>query len=388
MNDITIDKTGWKKWRFDEFAQNISERVEPSQTDMDVYVGLEHIDPDTLHLSRHGHPSDVEGIKLRFYKGDIIFGRRRAYQRKTALATTDGICSAHAMVLRAKEDVVDPSFFPFLFHSKQFIDMAITISVGGLSPTINWKDISKQEFLLPPKAEQKRLAELLWAADEMIEKEKREKQKLEFFRKSKLKDIFKSTNIHIRLKDLPFEEINGLWKTDEEDYINVCVIRSTEFSDYGTICFDKLEPMPVKRSQYKTRKLFPGDIILERSGGGPDQPVGRVCWFEREDGEYSFSNFTSCIRVLNNDIVMSKYLFYFLEYYWEMGGTDRIQNQTTGIRNLDYDLYKMIKIPILSLDKQKQAISDIEKLLYSIYALKSRIELSQQLKQGLTNKIF
>ncbi len=323
MNDITIDKTGWKKWRFDEFAQNISERVEPSQTDMDVYVGLEHIDPDTLHLNRHGHPSDVEGTKLRFYKGDIIFGRRRAYQRKTALATTDGICSAHAMVLRAKEDVVDSSFFPFLFHSKQFIDMAITISVGGLSPTINWKDISKQEFLLPPKSEQKRLAELLWAADEMIEKEKKEKQKLEFFRKSKLKDIFKSTNIHIRLKDLPFEEINGLWKTDEEDYINVCVIRSTEFSDYGTICFDKLEPMPVKRSQYKTRKLFPGDIVLERSGGGPDQPVGRVCWFEREDGEYSFSNFTSCIRVQNNDIIISQYLFYFLEYYWEMGGTDR-----------------------------------------------------------------
>lgn len=388
MNDITIDKTGWKKWRFDEFAQNISERVEPSQTDMDVYVGLEHIDPDTLHLSRHGHPSDVEGTKLRFYKGDIIFGRRRAYQRKTALATTDGICSAHAMVLRAKEDVVDPSFFPFLFHSKQFIDMAITISVGGLSPTINWKDISKQEFLLPPKSEQKRLAELLWAADEMIEKEKKEKQKLEFFRKSKLKDIFKSTNIHIRLKDLPFEEINGLWKTDEEDYINVCVIRSTEFSDYGTICFDKLEPMPVKRSQYKTRKLFPGDIVLERSGGGPDQPVGRVCWFEREDGEYSFSNFTSCIRVQNNDIIISQYLFYFLEYYWEMGGTDRIQNQTTGIRNLDYDLYKMIKIPILSLDRQKQAISDIEQLYHSIYSLRTRIELSQQLKQELTNKIF
>ena len=146
--------------------------------------------------------------------------------------------------------------------------------------------------------------------------------------------------------------------------------------------------MPVKKSQYKTRKLFPGDIILERSGGGPDQPVGRVCWFEREDGEYSFSNFTSCIRVLNNDIVMSKYLFYFLEYYWKMGGTDRIQNQTTGIRNLDYDLYKMVKIPILSLDRQKQAVSDVEELLHTINRLKSKIELSQQLKQELINKIY
>lgn len=190
MNELHIDKTHWKKYRFDEMVQNIAERVEPSQTDLDVYVGLEHIDPDCLHLSRHGHPSDVEGTKLRFYKGDIIFGRRRAYQRKTALATTDGICSAHAMVVRAKEDVVDPVFLPFLFHSKSFIDMAITISVGGLSPTINWKDIAKQEFLLPPKAEQKRLAELLWAADEVVEKEKREREKIEELYNYQIEDLF------------------------------------------------------------------------------------------------------------------------------------------------------------------------------------------------------
>ena len=189
MNELHIDKTHWKKYRFDEMVQNVSERVEPSQTDLDMYVGLEHIDPDTLHLSRHGHPSDVEGTKLRFYKGDIIFGRRRAYQRKTALATTDGICSAHAMVVRAKEAVVDPMFLPFLFHSKNFIDMAITISVGGLSPTINWKDIAKQEFLLPPKAEQKRLAELLWAADEVVEKEKREMERIESFIRAQLIQI-------------------------------------------------------------------------------------------------------------------------------------------------------------------------------------------------------
>jgi len=388
MNELHIDKTHWKKYRFDEMVQNIAERVEPSQTDLDVYVGLEHIDPDCLHLSRHGHPRDVEGTKLRFYKGDIIFGRRRAYQRKTALATTDGICSAHAMVVRAKEDVVDPMFLPFLFHSKSFIDMAITISVGGLSPTINWKDIAKQEFLLPPKAEQKRLAELLWAADEVVEKEKREREKLDVFRQSKIKDIFKSANTHTRLKDLPLEEINGLWKTDDPDSIDVSVIRSTEFSDYGTICFDKLEPMPVKISQYKTRKLYPTDIIVERSGGGPDQPVGRVCYFEQNEGEYSFSNFTSCIRVTDSNVILPKYLFYFLEYYWEMGGTDRIQNQTTGIRNLDYELYKMIKVPMLSIVEQKQAIGIIDQIQHSIFATKSQIEQSQQIKQELINKIY
>lgn len=388
MNDITLDKTDWKKYRFDEMVQNISERVESGQTDLDVYVGLEHIDPDSFHIKRHGHPSDVEGTKLRFYKGDIIFGRRRAYQRKTALAMTDGICSAHAMVLRAKEDVVDPMFLPFLFHSKSFIDMAITISVGGLSPTINWKDIAKQEFLLPPKPEQKRLAALLWSADEMIEKEKKELKRLCVFRLSRLKDLFKSASTHIRLKDLPIDEINGLWKTDDTDSLEVSVIRSTEFSDYGTICFDRLEPMPVKKSQYKTRKLIPADIIIERSGGGPDQPVGRVCYFEERYGEYSFSNFTSCIRVTDNNVILPKYLFYFLEYYWELGGTDRIQNQTTGIRNLDYELYKMIKIPMLSREGQKQAISVIDKIQNIIFATKSQIEQLQQIKQGLINNTF
>lgn len=386
MNDITIDKTGWEKYRFDEMVQNISERVEPSQTDLDVYVGLEHIDPDSLHIKRHGHPSDVEGTKLLFYKGDIIFGRRRAYQRKTALATTDGICSAHAMVLRAKEDVIDPLFLPFLFHSKSFIDMAITISVGGLSPTINWKDIAKQEFLLPPKPEQKRLADLLWAADEMIEKEKKELKRLSVFRLSRLKELFRSASTHIRLKDLPIDEINGLWKTDDTDSIEVSVIRSTEFSDYGTICFDRLEPMPVKKSQYKTRKLIPADIIIERSGGSPDQPVGRVCYFEERYGEYSFSNFTSCIRVTDNNVILPKYLFYFLEYYWELGGTDRIQNQTTGIRNLDYELYKMIKVPMLSTEGQKQAINIIDKIQHTVFATKSQIEQLQQIKQELINK--
>ncbi len=386
---LNIDKSNWKKYRFDEFAQNVSERVEPAQTDLDLYVGLEHIDPDCLHLSRHGHPSDVEGTKLRFYAGDVIFGRRRAYQRKTALATQDGICSAHAMVLRAKENIVDSRFFPFLFHSKQFIDMAITISVGGLSPTINWKDIAKQEFLLPPLAEQQRLAELLWAADEMIEKEKRELEGVESFRLSMMKECFHGKSNQVRLKELPIEEINGLWKSDEQTGItNVNVIRSTEFSDYGTICFDKLEPMPVKVSQYKSRKLLPNDIIVERSGGGPDQPVGRVCLFEKADGEYSFSNFTSCIRVKDSKVIIPKYLFYFLRYYWEMKGTDRIQNQTTGIRNLDYELYKMIKVPILSLEEQESTIAKVNLVQDDIFALKQQIIKSQEVKQEIINKIF
>ena len=69
-----IDKSKWKKYRFDEIALIISKRVEPNDTDLEVYVGLEHIDSDSIHIKRTGVPSDVGGTKLRVYPGDVIFG--------------------------------------------------------------------------------------------------------------------------------------------------------------------------------------------------------------------------------------------------------------------------------------------------------------------------
>ncbi len=88
-----------------------------------------------------------------FEKGDIIFGRRRAYQRKLGVAEFDGICSAHAMVLRSKPEVVLPEFLPFVMQSDLFMNRAVEISVGSLSPTINWKTMAIQEFVLPPLPE-------------------------------------------------------------------------------------------------------------------------------------------------------------------------------------------------------------------------------------------
>lgn len=389
MNELNIDKTHWKKYRFDEVCRQVNEATkDPAAEGLDHVIGLEHIEPNNLHITHWDTLEKETTFTRKFKKGQVLFGRRRAYQRKVAYAEFDGICSGDILVFEAIEKVMLPELLPFLIQSEGFFQKALATSAGSLSPRTKFKELADYEFLLPPKAEQKRLAELLWAADEVVEKEKRDKSQLDLYRQSKLKSIFHSANTYVRLKDLPIEEINGLWKTEDSDAVEVSVIRSTEFSDYGTICFDKLEPMPVKISQYKTRKLLPSDIVVERSGGGPDQPVGRVCYFEKEEGEYSFSNFTSCIRVSNNNVILPKYLFYFLEYYWEMGGTDRIQNQTTGIRNLDYELYKMIKVPMLTIEEQKQAINVIDQTQQSIFASKTQIEQSQQIKQELTNKVF
>lgn len=159
-------KPGWQKWRFDQMAMSVKDRVDdPSEAAVEHYIGLEHLDSDSLKIRRWGSPDDVSATKLVFQPGDIIFGRRRAYQRKLGVAEFHGIASAHSLVLRAKQNVVLPEFLPFFMQSDIFMELAQRISVGSLSPTINWKTLAKQEFTLPPLEEQRRLARLFTVAD-------------------------------------------------------------------------------------------------------------------------------------------------------------------------------------------------------------------------------
>ena len=159
---------GWQMVKFGDIAHHISKRVEPSETDLEIYVGLEHLDPDSLKIKRHGVPSDVDGQKLLVKKGQIIFGKRRAYQRKVAVADWDCICSAHAMVLEANPKNVIPEFLPFFMQSDVFMNRAVAISEGSLSPTIKWKALSNQCFAIPSFDEQAKICRVLNKADELI----------------------------------------------------------------------------------------------------------------------------------------------------------------------------------------------------------------------------
>lgn len=152
---------GWRMVKFGDIAKNISTRVEPSETDLGIYVGLEHLDPDSLKIKRYGLPSDVEGQKLLVRKGQIIFGKRRAYQRKVAVTDWDCICSAHAMVLEPMSENLVPGFLPFFMQSDAFLNRAVSISEGSLSPTIKWKTLSNQEFLIPDRDKQLSLVKIL-----------------------------------------------------------------------------------------------------------------------------------------------------------------------------------------------------------------------------------
>lgn len=157
MRSKAAARDGWTRVRFGDIAEQINDRVDdPNAAGVDHYVGLEHLDPGSLRVTRWGSPDEVSAQKLRFQCGDIIFGKRRAYQRKVAVADFGGICSAHAMVLRERPEALATGFLIHFMASDVFMERAVQISVGSLSPTINWSTLRDQEFDLPSIDEQRR----------------------------------------------------------------------------------------------------------------------------------------------------------------------------------------------------------------------------------------
>jgi len=125
-------------------------------------VGLEHLTPNELNLSTWDIDTVNTFTKL-FHKGQILFGRRRAYLKKAAVAPFDGICSGDITVIEAIPDKILPELLPFIIQNDNFFDFAIGKSAGSLSPRVKWEHLRLFEFNLPPFSEQRKLADLLWA---------------------------------------------------------------------------------------------------------------------------------------------------------------------------------------------------------------------------------
>lgn len=178
------------RFKFDQIAINSTAKKKPVPEDAAHYIGLEHLIPGTFDIPEWGSEVAPVGEKLLMKKGDVLFGRRRAYQRKVGIAPFDGIFSAHGMVLRPRPESVDEKYFPFFISSDQFMNEAVRISVGSLSPTINWGTLKNCEFDLPPMDEQKKLADLLWAANDLKESYKKAITATDEMLKAKFREMF------------------------------------------------------------------------------------------------------------------------------------------------------------------------------------------------------
>ena len=186
-----------------------------------------------------------------------------------------------------------------------------------------------------------------------------------------------------------FDTLNGLWTGKKNPFVEAGVIRNTNFTPSGAIDYSNIAYLEVEAKQLLKRRLEAGDIILERSGGGPKQPVGRVVFFDREDGDFSFSNFTSAIRVKDKTKFDPRFVFYGLMELYQSGKTEDLQRRTTGIRNLDFSAYKeRARFPSIPLPEQKKIAEILSTVQRAIEEQGRVIQTTTELKKALMQKLF
>lgn len=381
-----LSKPKLKTYRFDQMAELINDRVDnPAESGVERYVGLEHLDSDSLRIRRWGSVTDVESTKLRFQPGDIIFGKRRVYQRKVAVADFEGICSAHAMVLRAKPDVVLPEFLPFFMQSDHFMQRALEISVGSLSPTINWKTLAKETFTLPPIEEQRRMATVLNAAltaqDRLHTLGSRSSVALDSLIESRLRGLALGDLVHndrvgryhngwplVPLKDLLDLSQYGLSEV-ASGHGQYPMLRMMNLEN-GYAVENDIVFIDLDEREFNRYRLCHGDVLFNRTNSY--DLVGRTGVYEL-DGDHVFASYLVRLRT-KADRLDPTYLCSFLNA--PVGRRQVMSFATRGVSQTNVNASNLgrVLLPLPPLDYQRETVSAIRALQHAASAVEPRIQ--------------
>jgi type I restriction enzyme, S subunit len=308
--------------RFGDLVHLNTDRIaDPLAAGIERFVGLEHIEPENLHIRSWGLVADGTTFTSTFKRGQVLFGKRRAYQRKVAVADFDGVCSSDIYVFESRDpNVLLPELLPFICQSEGFYQYAIKTSAGSLSPRTNWSQLANYEFSLPTLDEQRKLVGLLTSIDKAISEYKTTVEKHEVLFKSLAQDmILESINNHncrtAKFEAMNIEIIDGdrgkayparnqLHKTGYCLFLNAKNVTQSGFE------FSECEFITQERDEMlKKGKLVRDDIVLTTRG-----TLGNVGHY---DSSIPFENvrLNSGMVIFRCDSskVYARYLYWVLE---------------------------------------------------------------------------
>lgn len=369
--------------RFDQIAKECRETFKGSFEGKPI-VGLEHIEPYDMLLKNYDLNVETTFTKS-FRKGQILFGRRRAYQHKACVATCDGICSGDITVIEPIEGAVYPDLLPFIIQNDDFFEHAIKGSNGALSPRVKWEHMANFEVNLPSIDEQKVLAEKLWAAYEVKQSYLKMIDATDEMVKAQFIQMFGAVEKNNPLSDVIELTFPGEWGEDDNDGSGIKVIRTTNFTNIGKLNLKDVVTRKIDSAKIDKKRLHRGDIILERSGGTNENPVGRVVYFD-EEGDYLFNNFTQLLRCKSD--YNSIFVFYALFSYYQSNKAvlRQMAKKTTGIMNLKMDDYWKIPIPMIDKDEQNKFVEIYKQADKSKSELNKSIEAIDKVIKSLINE--
>jgi len=332
-----------------------------------------------------------------------------------------------------KEANINKDYLYYILQFPAFQNQIKKLSLGGAQPNISPNSIEKIKIPVPEIKTQNKIVEIMQSAyDKKADKEKEAesilnsiddyvleeleikitsiKNKNCFYINSKeiegkrldpkryldipqtiIKAVKKSKYKTKTLSELIKTSIAGEWGKEptfenNEDYSLIKVLRNTNFDNQGNLNFDDVAERFIENKKLEKVELKTGDILIEKSGGSPIQPVGRVAIIENLKDRFTFSNFLQCFRLKNE--CLPEYLFCFLKTLYGLNYMEYLQNQTTGIKNLIMEEYLSIPIPLPSIDTQKQLANEFRDRLENTNQLKSEAKSEVEKAKQEVEKII
>ena len=386
---LKIEKTNWTPVKFGDVV------FEPKENAKDIYnesiehvVGLEHIDSENIHLTRAGILEETTTFSKKFRMGDVLFGRRRAYLKKAALASFNGICSGDITVFRAKKNLL-PELLPFIVNNEKFFDYAVKHSAGGLSPRVKFKDLANYEFFLPPKDQQAQLAELLWAMDEVVENHTACSALITRLINSFLVSLPETETKN--LVECGFAIIDGDRGANypnssefygEEDgyclFLNAGNVTKKGF-DFSKIQFISSE----KDHLLRKGKLKKGDIILTTRG-----TVGNFAFYNHSVPYENIRINSGMVIIRNSENLVNTDLFYALCKNGYLSSEIEKRAYGTAQPQLSVKIISKLRAPLFSDESSDKILKELEYLEKSLEDTMVLVNSSKALQKSLINQVF
>lgn len=340
-------------------------------------VGLEHLIPEEVTLTAWNEDSENTFTKM-FRKGNVLFGRRRAYLKKAAVAPFDGICSGDITVIEAIPDRILPELLPFIIQNDTLFDFAVGKSAGSLSPRVKWEHLKNYEFELPDMDKQIELAELLWAMDDT----KKSYQKLiaatDELVKSQFMEMFGDPRDNPKRYPVkPLSEIADYWngltyKPSDVANTGTIVLRSSNIQE-GRLAFDDIVRV---QCDIRDKVYVEENDILMCSRNGSAELVGKVAPIPNIVEPMAFGAFMMVIR--------SSYYDYLLHYFRLPAFREQIDTGTATINQITRKMLDHVMLPIPSKNEISQFAAFVRQSDKSKFAVLNCIDKSSFLTSSVS----
>lgn len=279
MTDTTKSaRKSWTKVAFGDVVQLARERSSDPEADgHERFIGLEHIDPGDLRVRRWGNIADGVTFTNVFKPGQVLFGKRRAYQRKVAVADFGGVCSSDIYVLEPKGEGLLPELLPFICQTDAFFEHAVGTSAGSLSPRTNWDSLASFEFALPPIEEQRRLFELFESSGDVCECHRLVAARLGQVRRTMIESFGSAVREWGTMADLISHFEAGSTPPSPgrpADHSEVAVLKVSAVGDWEFVESENKQIEPAAFDP--AREVRAGDLLVTRANADPNS-VGRTC---------------------------------------------------------------------------------------------------------------